>query len=199
MCKKLLKTLRHKLMGDGVYKVGVACMLPADISDSIRLLELKIASQTANEQGLSQPPNITVKRPFEVDSLQILSEFCRQLRHLASNIQSPAISYCGIDTFPGGSVFMAVEQTDELIILHDKVLGLCADFGAIPDEFEGKNMVFHTSLALSLNTDQQSAAAAIAHTAQYIRSRVVSSSLAVLLWTDVGGWIVIANAPFSMY
>ena len=184
-------------MSTQAYRIGIGCVLADAAGDAIRQLELKIAEQTGSSLGLSQPPHVTVKRPFVIGSLHELEEFIHRLRQLVQDMRAPDITYTSIGDFAGGSVYIAVQKSDELKSLHEKLLSFCAGYGASADEFEGDQSVFHTTVAMGLNDDQLAGARAIAETAQLANMSATSNKLVVLLETEVNGWVAIGTAKLS--
>ncbi|MBX9878092.1 MAG: 2'-5' RNA ligase family protein [Candidatus Obscuribacterales bacterium] len=134
-------------------KVGVGILYPTNFYNQARKLQLQIAQSTSNCDGLTQSPHVTIKRPFRVDNMVGALD---AIREVLSNQKAITLSANGLGSFPTGAVFLKINPTDELNMLHHKLLSILKPFGVEPDQFEGANMLFHTSLALNLKGEQLS-------------------------------------------
>jgi 2'-5' RNA ligase len=154
------------------YKIGIGILLPPRVSNLTREVELDVAAQINNFKGLTQPPHITVKRPFELASKSELDSFISTLEEIDHSSLSP-MAYTSVDSFPDGSLYLAVDRNDSLRLLHEKLLEHCTAFNIQPDQFEGNAVIFHTTLAMGIPEED------IRHlqpTLQRIASRIGSFS-----------------------
>lgn len=134
-------------------KVGVGILYPVHFYNQIRKLQLQIAQSTSNCDGLTQSPHVTIKRPFRVDNMEGALDAIRQV---LSKEKAVRLNINGLGSFPSGAVFLKINSSEELNALHQKLLAVLKPHGVEPDQFEGANMLFHTSLALNLQREQLS-------------------------------------------
>ena len=127
-------------------QIGIALLPPEDVCDFVRDKERYLSEKYNTVGGLTQPPHVTVKWPFEADDLAPFDEYCREL---ASKMRPVEIVYDGYGLFPAGVFFLKVNSTPELVGLHCTILDeLKERFGIEKNPFEGIDQQFHTTLAM---------------------------------------------------
>ncbi len=137
------------------YTVGIGALLDTETFNLVRFLELASASATRNYAGLGQPPHITVKRPFQVDTLEDVEKLRKLLSDVARQTAPFDVQYRSLGSFGDTTLFLTVQPSAELQKLHEMLLGaLRGVFGSVESLHEGKEMVFHTSIAVGLQEDQ---------------------------------------------
>jgi 2'-5' RNA ligase len=96
--------------------------------------------------GLTQPPHVTIKWPFEVTDIKPFEQYCEEL---SKTIKSFEIVYDGYGFFEPKVIFLKVVSIKKLINLHMKVLTeLKEKFHIQKNKFEGPEQVFHTTLVM---------------------------------------------------
>jgi 2'-5' RNA ligase len=137
------------------YTIGIGALLDTKTFNLVRSLELTSASATQNYAGLGQPPHITIKRPFQVATMEDVEKLRKLLSNVTQQTAAFDVQYLGLGNFGDTTLFLAVQPSAELQELHEKLLStLQATFGSVESPHEGKEMVFHTSIAVSLQKDQ---------------------------------------------
>ena len=163
------------------YRIGLGILLPDVIYNHIRAVELDIMDKTSNQRGLTQPPNITVKRPFELSSKTELNSFLKLLDSVNCEMVGTT-SYESIGFFENGFMHLKVSENSLLNTLHSNLLKLCTNFHIKPDEFEAENVIFHTTLAMNLTYEQvRQFAATLKNLPSNIRT-FVPCQLGVFTW-----------------
>jgi|YelNatPaOPRAMG01_1025707.scaffolds.fasta_scaffold09679_5 2'-5' RNA ligase len=128
-------------------KIGIALLVPEDYALFVRKQEIYLAKKYNTIRGLLQPPHITVKWPFSVESIKPFEEYCESL---AKEIIPFKIYIEGYGFFEKPRViFLKVKSSDKLNKLHLKILhDLKEKFGVKKNKFEGTpHLQFHTTLA----------------------------------------------------
>jgi 2'-5' RNA ligase len=137
------------------YTIGIGALLDTDAFNTVRSLELAVASATNNFAGLGQPPHITIKRPFEVVSVDDIDKVLAQVEEVVEKTPAFTVQYSGLGNFGHTTLFLAVETSPELQKLHRELLSrLKESFTDAESPHEGQQMVFHTSIATNLQEDQ---------------------------------------------
>lgn len=141
-------------------KVGVGILYPTNFYNQVRKLQLQIAQSTSNCDGLTQSPHVTIKRPFRAENMAGALD---AIREFLSNQKPIRLSVNGLGSFPTGAVFLKINPSEDINTLHHQLLSVLKPFGVEPDQFEGANMLFHTSLALNLKGEHLSQAFDLLH------------------------------------
>lgn len=132
---------------DEKTQIGIAILPPEDYSLFVRKQEIYLAKKYDTIQGLLQPPHVTVKWPFSVDSIWQFDDYCKSL---ANDITPFEVRIEGYGFFEPKVIFLKVLPSDELVKLHLRILSdLRGKFGIEKNKFEGATQQFHTTLAYS--------------------------------------------------
>jgi 2'-5' RNA ligase len=135
-------------------KIGIGLILNADALNTIRELELKVASATNNWRGLQQPPHITLKRPFQVVSPSTITKLVELVNHQAALTPRLVITYNGINHFGEDVLYAQIKKDDQLRVLYSDITKAVEAIvpNAIGHGTSEKEMVFHTTIALGLSS-----------------------------------------------
>ena len=136
------------------FTIGIGAIIEGEQLNAVRNLELGAATETTNFSGLSQPPHVTVKRPFTVNSADDIEKAKAILSTIAESISPLEIQYEEFGNFGESTLFLAIKQNEALEELHTKLLTQLGEQFKAEAPFEGKEMVFHTSIATSLQPGQ---------------------------------------------
>ncbi|PID33004.1 hypothetical protein CR969_03060 [Candidatus Saccharibacteria bacterium] len=133
-------------------------MFQGEAANYIRELELAISAKSNVYDGLSQPPHITIKRPFAVTTAE-LDKVRRAVDELANEIDPIQLTFEAIDSFGSSVVFLVPSRKDVLRKIYEtivqKIVGV---FGDVSDDHERNNPVFHCTVALNLTEESFSIA-----------------------------------------
>lgn len=125
--------------------IGFGILLPDELHNFVRELELKLFLKFNLKKGLKQSPHITFKGPFSVDEFEPYKNYFDEL---AKEITPFEITINGISNFNSEVVFLDILENPDLTGLHNKVLfELQNKFGIQGGEYEGDNVKFHATLA----------------------------------------------------
>lgn len=99
------------------------------------------------------PPHISLKQPFDLSDLDLLSEYMTELSHslepfqtLLTHLELIETTMDGLHT---GILWLNVQQAESLRRLHERVnRELTARFGNVPAEFDGADYHFHMTVAI---------------------------------------------------
>jgi hypothetical protein len=173
------------------YKIGIGILLPDHNFNVIRKHELIIAEHLDTTLGIAQPPHITIKRPIELATVEALEAMLSKLRKLKLGHIEP-ITYSEIDTFPAGVLFLRAESSESLKRIHQKLLEFCTEFSKEKDPYEGSDMVFHTTLGISLTEAQLRAIRPSLDNLPNEISAFIPTQIGVFMWLPSNdSWVVI--------
>lgn len=137
------------------YTIGIGVLIEDADCNRIRSIELDLANATGNFCGLGQPPHVTVKRPFIVNSLRDLKKTEQIMEELAAETNSFTINVNGFQNFSDKVLYLQVQKNENLWQMHNRLIAsLEARFPGAKGVFEGSKMVFHATLAMDLNAQQ---------------------------------------------
>ncbi|MEW6083445.1 MAG: 2'-5' RNA ligase family protein [Chloroflexota bacterium] len=99
------------------------------------------------------PPHISLKQPFDIIDLDLLSEYMTELAQglepfqtLLTHLELIETTMNGLHT---GILWLNVQETELLRQLHEPVnRELTARFGNVPAEFDGSDYHFHMTVAI---------------------------------------------------
>ena len=129
-----------------MQKIGIALLPPQHVVNFVLEKEHYLSEKYNTLKGLSQPPHVTLKQHFKVESLEPYENYCKTL---AKQISPLTLSYVDYGSFEPSILFLAVHSSSELVELHLKVLDeLTKNFGINPSPFEGPDQQFHTTLVI---------------------------------------------------
>lgn len=124
-------------------KLGYAIMLSNEVHNFVRKIQLELHHEVGTSLS-RQPPHITIKSPFDCDSIE---PHILYLKALSSQLKSFDIELQGFDSFGEAVLFLNVVPSDALINLHHQILeNVTTKFDLKPHEFEGENIRFHASI-----------------------------------------------------
>lgn len=178
------------------YQIGFALLLPDSLNNLIRDIELTVSDALDNQQGLSQPPHITVKRPFEVSSRELLVQLDEMLREFSDFYSSPSLKYGMTRDFGKTSLVLLVDDPDPVEMLHVQLLEICSKFSVMPDKFEGDNFIPHTTVAMGLNSANIHQANEILAQSKLQGIEFTPTHLAILIFTD-NHWVTYSMHALS--
>lgn len=174
-------------------KIGFGLILPSEVSNVVREFEIALMRATDSQAGLSQDPHITVKRPFEISNTD-LDKFLVILSKLSQNLKPIKVSFNGIRAFGTSTIYVEIEPNQDLNNAHNYILNFLKQCGVEADLLDGENVVFHTTLAMNLTTDQyQQARAALESTAPFRNTFTVSEIGLFLHLESHDAWVVLSR------
>ncbi len=131
--------------------IGYGIMLNEEIFNYSRSLELKLFNEFGKKNGLLQEPHITIKAPFNVDSLELFEKYFDEL---TQNITSFEIQFDGINAFASNVIYLNVAKNNKLSELHNKVINdMKHHFDVEKNQFEGESRIFHTTISFVDNKE----------------------------------------------
>lgn len=129
--------------------IGFGIMLNEEIFNYSRSLELKLFNTFGAINGLRQEPHITIKAPFNVNSLSPYEEYFDELTKIVTPFK---IQFDGISTFPPNVIYINVVKDKNIFDLHHKIINdLNLRFKITKNQFEGENRIFHTTISFTDN------------------------------------------------
>lgn len=177
------------------YAVGYAVLVPDDVFNAMRQLELEMRERYGSNPGLRQPPHVTVKAPF---ATRDLARHRAYLDALAQRTAAFDVELDGIAFFEerGGVAFLDVVSPN--LHLTELTATILRDLApeAAPSSYEAANRVhYHATLAFldadGLERARRDYAA--------VRPRFRFRAERLGLFLGIGGpeWIVIRLAPLG--
>lgn len=137
------------------YSIGIGVLLEGLVFNELRALEMQLAEQISNSDGLVQPPHITVKTPFSVPDLRSVAKVIEIMTEITANTPPFTLELNGFGSFAQSVLYAQVAPNKHLSRLHQQCLTQIESFfpGA-RGPYEGDNIVFHSSIALGLSEKQ---------------------------------------------
>lgn len=173
------------------YFIGIGILFDTAVTNDLREIELRLASVTGNLNGLRQPPHITIKRPFEIES-ESIEHVTEDLKRLLGNYKPFLVSLQGVDSFGTSVLYANVERNDMLTLLHKDLVSAFAKYQTAPDPLEGDNVVFHSTLAAGLSTPECTKALDMLEDEHGISISTTANEVGLFLGLDQGKyWSVI--------
>lgn len=154
----------------------------------MRELQVGVLETLGANRGLTQPPHITIKGPFEIDNLQWHSDY---LDTLASQTRPFTVHLKGIRAFGPHAIFIDVLKNPNL---HELTQALLSD---LPNEthtsFEAvQNVHHHATLALP-DSDEMFNKAMIHYSDLQVEFEFTVKKLA-LFYQHADSWIIYRKA-----
>lgn len=133
------------------YTVGIGALIEGSAFNTIRDIELQLAAKTKNLRGLSQPPHITVKLPFEVSGVEQVQAVIEMVDKISANSAAFDVKLNGYASFETKVLYAKPQNTKQLTALHHDLMSALYLLKVAPDSVEGESMVFHSTLAKDLS------------------------------------------------
>jgi 2'-5' RNA ligase len=141
------------------YTIGIGALIEGEAFNDVRSLELTAAAVTHNFAGLGQPPHITVKRPFTVPTEEDIKKVQQVVHELCKQTAAFNVQLAGFGHFGDTTLYLTPQPCPQLHDLHTQLLAkLQAVLSEEETAFEGKDMLFHVSIATSLRPGELQAA-----------------------------------------
>ena len=184
------------------YRIGIGLLIDAPFYNNIRSLELEIAGATKNSAGLRQPPHVTVKRTFEVDSIADITKCAEIMGMVAKKYNSIPLSFQGIANFHKKVMYMQVAPSSPLRRMHkDLLTALELKFSNARSTLEADEMVFHTTLAMELSSEQFGIARQIADALPTDATNFTATAQRIGLFLGIDDnthWIVLSDQKLGL-
>lgn len=136
------------------YTIGIGVLIEGDQFNKLRSVELSLTDKTGNTSGLSQPPHITVKRPFDVADVNQIAIVRDTMRKIAEKTKCFNVRLSGTASFSRNVHYACPLPSEALIRLHKDLLDSLKSLGVEPNEFEADNVTFHSTLAMDLTESE---------------------------------------------
>ncbi len=172
-------------------KIGFAILLDDDSHNYARKLELELCKRFGLCWGLKQSPHITIKPPFSVRRLEPFIDYAEDL---AKKIRPFYVEIEGFDCFEPRVIFLDVKENPKLRNLHIRIIrDLKNRFGIKPQQPEGKNFKFHSTLAaVDVTKENIKKSKAYLKTITKLKFKFKAEKLGVFYYLGRdAGWIVI--------
>lgn len=183
------------------YTVGIGLLFDAEHFNKVRAIELDLAEKTGNDRGLRQPPHVTVKRPFEITGSGELDQVAKIVSTVASVTSKVRVEFDGAGYFGDKVAYLRAVETKQLTDLHERLAGaLQKVFDESAQEFEGSQMVFHTTLMSNLTEEEFKATSQLLGRIDVsgVHFSSTANHLGLFLSLDSGlNWIVISQFPLE--
>lgn len=137
------------------YTIGIGVLFDESTYNSIRAIELRLSKETKNFAGLGQPPHITVKRPFDVESVEDIQKCLSIMNDLATNSRTFGLKLSGVGNFSDRVLYLQPMHNEKLVAIHNDLVGeIESIFPGSKSILEGENITFHSTLAMDLTKKQ---------------------------------------------
>ena len=170
-------------------RIGFAILLDDESHNFARQMELELCNKFGLCWGLRQSPHVTIKGPFEVKEL---GPFIDYLESLAKEIVPFNVELEGFNYFEPTVIFIDVKENPSLQKLHFRILkNLKEKFKIEPNPFEGKNMKFHSTVALEDVTEKKFRKARKYLEKYKPKFKFKTKTLGVFYHLGDAGWVII--------
>jgi 2'-5' RNA ligase len=174
------------------YTIGIGVMLDEHTYNTLREYELLLFESNGNTSGLSQPPHITVKVPFEVPAMKDIEATARYMTEIAAKTKKFSLKIKGFGHFGDKVVFAKVIENTVLKKLSDTFITKLSPLDKQATERE--RMIHHSTMAMNLSPKQYNVCQDIlANKTLEIEVEVTSLGLFLGI-NDLSQWIVIKQA-----
>lgn len=136
------------------YTLGIGALIEGPAFNTVRDIELKLALKTENFRGFSQPPHITIKRPFEVLNEEGLHTVMNIMDKVTANGAAFDVTLGDYGNFDSHALYAVAKDGQTIMELHQKLMSALALLKIPPDPFEGDSLVFHTPFAKDLTKEE---------------------------------------------
>ncbi len=137
------------------YTIGIGALFDESTYNSVRDIELILSNRTNNFAGLGQPPHVTVKRPFDVETIDDIGKCLSIMNDLAARTNAFDLKLSGIGNFSDAVLYLQPSHDQNLIDIHNELITkIESAFPGSKTNREGESMVFHSTLAMDLITQQ---------------------------------------------
>ncbi|HVS58583.1 MAG TPA: 2'-5' RNA ligase family protein [Candidatus Saccharimonadales bacterium] len=178
------------------FMIGIGVLLEEAATNRLRQFELRLAKESGNWSALRQPPHITVKVPFPVNSTADIDKVSGIMAALAERTDNFEIELQGFGNFGDTTLYAAVKNTHELLNLSDQLIEEFTEPGEARER-EQRRMIFHSTVAKDLGTKEyEKARKYLQHESLALKAR--AQGLGLFLGIDnLQHWVVISEAPFK--
>ncbi len=180
------------------FTIGIGVLFEDNANNRLRKLELLIAEKTGNWRGLSQPPHVTIKIPFEVTDMNDVQTVKAAMIDLAQQTDRFLLELDGFGNFEDKVIYGSVKNPQTLLTLSNHLIDELTEPGETQD-YERSRMIFHSTLAMNLSATQYSAASkSISNEKLTIQTQALGLGLFLGI-DDLQHWAVIHQEPFRNY
>jgi 2'-5' RNA ligase len=136
-----------------MVQLGIAILLPDEVHNAVRRLQLAVAQACGANHALRQTPHVTLKQPFHAKALEPVESYFDEL---VATFDPLDIRLHGVDVFEVDRVIFAnVEADAPLEALRLEVLRELGErFRVKPRDVEDERYRFHSTLAYNLTEEQ---------------------------------------------
>lgn len=133
------------------YTIGIGVLIDGEQFNKLRAIELRLADKTGNTEGLGQPPHVTVKRPFSVETVSAISQVAVIMKEVSANFHPFVLKLKTHANFDREVLYAQVEENHTLTKLHRDLLEALSPLLPKENPLEGPDMIFHSTLAMGLS------------------------------------------------
>ena len=170
-------------------RIGFAILLDDKSHNFARQIELELCHKFGLCWGLRQSPHITIKAPFDTNKLEPFVEY---LESLSKEIVPFNVELDGFNYFEPKVIFLDVKENPSLKKLHFRILeDMKKKFKIEFHEFEGKNIKFHSGLALSDVTEKKFKEAKKYLTKYKPKFKFKAKTLGIFYHLGEAGWVIV--------
>lgn len=179
------------------FTIGIGALIENEPFNELREVALRLAIMTNNWCGLSQPPHVTIKRPFEVKDLATIKKVARDMEYIATAQAPFKLKLAGRKSFGQAVIYVPVADNQTLDKLHAQLLERLAPYYQETDKFEGSKMVFHGTLAMDLSSKEYKIGMSELQSSELNTSfNIPVTTLGLFLGIDdLTQWVVIHQSP----
>ena len=173
--------------------IGVGLLLEGESYNKIREIEQIFSTTISNDHGLFQPPHITIKRPFQVKSLEDIQDISKTIEKFCKKQKKIKLKLSGIKSFTEKAVYFQVLNDSKVRSIHEDLLLILRSKHSIKAEaFDGPKFVAHSTIAMELDEKQHNEIERkLIHKYNKLRIDTTISKIGLFLNIDDAHWIII--------
>ena len=183
------------------HTIGIGALFENEAFNYIRSLELGIYEDTNDFKGLTQPPHVTVKRPFLVNDMTEIQYVDKIMQQVGHETQSFSLELSSIKSFSKSVLYLNVEDNQILNDLHLRLIKtLSSKFPGSVDQFDGDGVIFHATIGMGMNKDSFNSASKLLKSKKIdiLNKPIRISKLGLFLaLDDESQWVIISETPLA--
>lgn len=145
------------------YTIGVGVLFEEEFNNAIRRIELALLGAVDSNNGLRQPPHVTIKRPCHINGDTDIDHAMALVKNFAKDTDSFMVKFGAVGKFGDSVLYLSVQENQLLVRLHQSLVeSFESRFGNTTGAFEGDKVIFHTTLAMGLTLEELEKAKVVA-------------------------------------
>lgn len=178
-----------------IQKYFLALVPPTEILEKAQEIKFRIRDEFGIKYALKSPPHITLKMPFNYNEAKEELLVAKLGDHLKGQQAFP-VKISGLGNFGNRVVFLAIERSEQLIQIQQKLKLFCKQNLHLIDELSDRNFHPHLTIAFKDIKSNQFPEVLTFAKKQSFDAEFYAADL-VLLKRKEGAWIIHRKVAFG--